>query len=95
MILGRFKGKALTRAADPPVPETGDKFKAEIRGQTITVYWNGVEKIRYTDNDPSARISSGNPGIGFYIDPGASSTDFGFTAVAVESLPPAEAPISR
>lgn len=35
MILGRFKGAELTRAASPPHPVSGDKFKAVIQGQTI------------------------------------------------------------
>jgi hypothetical protein len=87
MILTRFMGAELTRAASPPVPVTGDKFKAVIQGQTIIVYWNGVEKFRYTDNDASLKITSGNPGIGFFIREGASNTDFGFTALTLTALP--------
>jgi hypothetical protein len=87
MILTRFKGAELTRAESPPVPVTGDKFKAVIQGQTIIVYWNGVEKLRYTDDDASLKITSGNPGIGFFIREGAANTDFGFTALTVTALP--------
>lgn len=83
MVLGRFKGAELARAPNPPVPHNGDRFKATIQGQTIIVYWNGVEQFRYTDNDPTNRITTGNPGIGFFIRAPAANTEFGFTALTV------------
>ena len=42
-----------------------------------------IEKFRYTDNDSNLKITSGDPGIGFYIDPCAPNNDFGFTRLTV------------
>ena len=88
MILGVFKGAELTRAAAPPRPATGDVFKAQIVNNangsaTITVYWNGVQKINYTHATP---VAGGNPGIGFYIDSGAQNNEFGFTSITANDL---------
>jgi len=91
LILGRFKGAELTRAVNPPLPKNNDKFKAVIQGQTITIFWNGAPLLltsggtSFTDNDPILKITTGNPGIGFYIDSGASPDDFGFTSLTVTS----------
>jgi hypothetical protein len=89
--LGTFKGPLLASAASPPVPKTGDIFKAQIitnanGSATIIVYWNGVEKINYTHSTP---VTGGNPGIGFYIDSGARNDEFGFSSVTAsgEALP--------
>jgi hypothetical protein len=81
--LGTFKGPLLASAGSPPVPKTGDIFKAQIitnpnGSATIIVYWNGVEKINYTHSKP---VTGGNPGIGFYIDSGARNNEFGFSSV--------------
>lgn len=81
--LGTFKGPLLASAASPPVPKTGDIFKAQIvtnanGSATIVVYWNGVEKINYTHSTP---VTGGNPGVGFYIDSGARNNEFGFSSV--------------
>jgi hypothetical protein len=85
--LGRFKDcAALVSPSNVPVPANGDKFKAVIQGQTIIAYWNGAEIFRYTDNDAAKKITTGGPGIGFYIDQGAPNTDFGFTSVTVTPL---------
>jgi hypothetical protein len=87
MNLGRFKDcNALISPSNVPVPANGDKFKATIQGQTIICYWNGNEVFRYTDNDATHKITTGNPGIGFYIDQGAPNTDFGFTSLTVTAL---------
>ena len=91
MILGRFKGKELTRAASPPVPTKGDKFEAVIQGQTIVVYWNGVEKIRYTDNDPSKKITSGIRGSGSISIQGLKHR-LRIHRMTVKSLPPGNGP---
>jgi chitodextrinase len=55
----------------------GDVVKANITGSTITVWLNGVEIAQGTDST----YTSGNPGIGFYLQGGPSSadSDFGFT----------------
>ena len=87
--LGSFKGPLLAAAASPPVPKTGDIFKAQVvtnanGSATITVWWNGVEKIKYTHATP---VLGGNPGIGFYIDAGGSNNKFGFSSITATDLP--------
>jgi hypothetical protein len=85
MNLGRWMGAALVQPA-PPVPADGDKFKAQIVGQTITCWWNSNQIFQYTDNDAALKVTTGNPGIGFYIEQGAANDDFGFTSVTVTSI---------
>jgi hypothetical protein len=85
MNLGRWMGAALVMPT-PPVPANGDKFKAQIVGQTITCWWNNVQIFQYTDNDAALKVTTGNPGIGFYITQGAQNDDFGFTSLTVTSL---------
>jgi hypothetical protein len=82
LIIGRFKGAELGRAANPPVPKTGDVFKVTAVGNVITAYWNGVVVAQVVDS----AFPIGNPGIGFYIDPGARNDEFGFTNVSATSL---------
>jgi hypothetical protein len=91
--LGRFKGALLASANPVPVPHTGDIFKAQIvaapnGSAVITVFWNGVQRISYTDSAPPTR---GNPGIGFYVDAGAPNTQFGFSSITATNLSPAPA----
>jgi hypothetical protein len=87
LILGRFKGAELTRAASTPVPKSGDKFRARIEGQHIRVWVNDVLQIDFTDNDPTLEIQSGNPGIGFFIGgAGVPATDFSFDSVTLRAL---------
>jgi len=86
MQLGRFKGALLKQVDNYAVPKTGDRFRARIEGQRIRAWWNDVLKIDYTDTDSSLSITSGNPGIGFYVSGGALNTDFGFDAVTIRAL---------
>jgi hypothetical protein len=87
MQLGRFKGALLYQVNSYATPRTGDRFRARIEGQRIRVWWNDVLKIDYTDNDTSLRITAGNPGIGFYVNPSVgNNTDFGFDSVTVRAL---------
>jgi hypothetical protein len=96
--LGRFKGPLLTGSSISPAPRTGDVFKAQITtnpngSATIKVYWNGVEKISYTDS--ASPPSRGNPGIGFYIHPGYGAginNQFGFSSITATSLTSSSAP---
>jgi hypothetical protein len=86
--IGRFKGSLLKRVKLFQPPATGDIFKATaVNGSSddtvITVYWNGVQISQVTDTNP---IMNGNPGIGFYIDRGASNDEFGFTSFLAKSL---------
>jgi hypothetical protein len=65
-----------------PTGADGDKIRARILGQTIEFYYvpseTGVPRLVATAIDTSpARLTSGNPGIGFFqFAPG--SLDFGF-----------------
>jgi hypothetical protein len=53
----------------------GDTVKATIVGNTITSYINGVAKLSVTDST----ISSGSPGMGFYLQNGSGvNGDYGF-----------------
>ena len=72
----------IGRASNPPNPKTGDVMKATIVGNVITVYINGVQIMQATDST----YSSGNPGMGFYIDAGASNADFGFSSFSATAL---------
>lgn len=91
MNLGRFKGANLAGPISGfGTPVTGDKFRARIEGQRIRVWWNDVLQIDYTDNDSQLKVTTGNPGIGFFINagpPAPANTDFGFGAVTVTGLP--------
>lgn len=57
--------------------KTGDVVKASMIGKILTVYINGKQIIRISDDS----FSSGNPGIGFFLD-GATGVmgDYGFTS---------------
>ena len=76
--LGDFKilSDAAGGAAD------GDVIRATIVGNVITVYRNGVQVNQTRDG----AYSSGNPGIGFYLQGGPPSlnSDYGFTAFSAE-----------
>lgn len=86
--IGKFKGALLATTALGSVPVTGDVFLANVitsgTSAIITVYWNGVQKLTYTDTSP---YTKGNPGIGFYIDAGATNDKFGFSSVSAWDLP--------
>lgn len=86
MQLGRFKGALLTEVRNFATPRTGDRFRARIEGQRIRVWWNDILKIDFTDTLASLQITTGNPGIGFYVDGGSPNTDFGFDALVVRAL---------
>lgn len=90
LILGRYKGAELSRAVSPPRPANGDKFKARFVNNgngtvTITVWWNGV-LLPFTNGNPftdSSPQPAGFPGIGFYVDSGGPTNQFGYSSVTV------------
>jgi hypothetical protein len=86
MQLGRFKGALLVQVDNYAIPKTGDRFRARIEGQHIRVWWNDVLRIDFTDSDASLQVTTGNPGIGFFVSGGASNTDFGFDSIIVRRL---------
>lgn len=67
---------ALLDTGDPGIgpPADGDVFRAEIHGSTITVFKNGA--MVGTAND--ATWTDGQPGIGFWPTPGATTSSYGF-----------------
>lgn len=59
----------------------GDVVKANIVGNVITAYVNGIQKMQITDN----KYTSGAPGIGFDHNLKGSNEDFGFTNIFVST----------
>src|SRR5262249_16172086 len=72
----------LTRAASPPAPKTGHVYKATIVRNTISVYFNNQLLMQATDST----WSTGQPGMGFFVEPGASNSEFGFTSYTANGL---------
>ena len=66
--------------------KTGDVFKATIVGNVITVYINGVQKAKVTDNT----YATGHPGMGFYLDNPSScsgtNADYGYRSYAAVAI---------
>ena len=60
----------------------GDVFTAEIIGEVINTYVNGVKVGTATD----ANIATGQPGIGFFWRGTENIEDFGFTALTATPL---------
>jgi hypothetical protein len=82
--LGSFSYVASNGGSQYGVAD-GDVIKAMIVGNVITVYKNDVQVLQATDNT----FSSGNPGIGFYLQGGNSSMngDYGFTSFTATDAP--------
>ncbi len=66
------------------VPHDGDVFKAQIVGNTMTTYLNGVQLNTATDS----MFTTGQPGIGFYrgANGAGSIGDYGFSSFTATSL---------
>ena len=84
--LGKFTYLADLRGTNYGLKH-GDILKASAVGNVITVYINGVEKARVTDDT----YKTGNPGIGFFLHAKGSrgigsNTNFGFTSFAARGL---------
>ena len=60
---------------------TGDVIKATISGNVINLYINGTMVMRTTDS----AITTGQPGIGFFIRPGGNSAHLALTQVTATS----------
>lgn len=96
----RWKGPIGTSGADfeylafnaaTAVPADDDVFMAEISGNIITSYLNGVVQatadITTTSGGPTAIYPTGNPGVATYRDHGAASTTYGFKTFNALELP--------
>jgi len=84
--LGKFTYLADRRGTNYGLKD-GDILKASVVGNVITVYINGVEKARVTDDTHKA----GNPGMGEFLacDRGngvGSNADFGFSSFTARSI---------
>jgi len=84
--LGKFTYLADKHGADYGLKD-GDILKASVIGNVITVYVNGVEKARATDDT----FKTGDPGIGEYLacEGGqgiGSNADFGFTSFTARGI---------
>jgi hypothetical protein len=84
--LGKFTYLADKRGTNYGL-NNGDIVRASIVGNVITVYINGVEKARVTDDT----FKTGNPGIGEFLacDTGqgiGSNSDFGFSSFTARGL---------
>jgi hypothetical protein len=62
--------------------KSGDVLKASAIGNVITMYLNGVRRVRVTDS----KIATGNPGIGFFRRNCGTNMDFGFTSFTARSF---------
>jgi len=84
--LGKFTYLADMRGTNYGLKH-GDILKASVIGNVITVYLNGVEKARATDDT----FKTGNPGIGTFLacENGlgvGSNSDFGFASFSARSI---------
>lgn len=59
--------------------QSGDRLKASISGNTITVFINGIAVATASDS----RYATGDPGIGFFTRPGGNSANYGMTSYTV------------
>ncbi len=86
--LGKF---TYLRHVDGVGVADGDVVKATIAGNAITGYINGVPVLRATDST----YSSGNPGMGFYLEGTTGvNADYGFTEfMATDEPVPAPPPV--
>lgn len=84
-----------TRSSSVPTPVSGDKIRARIVGNVISVYYRpvstGIEALNFTFTDTTgagggALYTTGNPGIGTYVDNGGVLTDFGIEDVVFRAL---------
>jgi len=84
--LGKFTYLADKRGTNYGL-NNGDILKASIIGNVITVYVNGVEKARVTDDT----FKTGNPGIGEFLACNGgqgigSNADFGFASFTARGI---------
>jgi hypothetical protein len=88
--LGKFTYLADKQGAAYGLKD-GDTLKATVVGNVITVYINGVEKARATDDTHK----TGSPGIGIFLqcDGGngvGSNADYGFKSFTARAIKPAD-----
>jgi len=72
----------LADSRNVPAPKDGDIVKATVVGNVITFYLNDVRLAQATDST----FTSGNPGIGFYIQGAVKNEVYGFKSFTANSL---------
>jgi len=77
--LGTFR--EVTQFSNPIAPRDGDVFSASAIGNVITCYLNGVTVARATDST----LPTGQPGMAFFIRPGANATSYCFRSFSASS----------
>lgn len=99
--IGRFKGAALVSIGNNTTgsigftPAMGDVFDISCVQNSdgtcdIGAFWTPIatgiraSMMTYHDTTPPR---AGSPGIGFFIEPGATNGQFGFTSIAAADLP--------
>lgn len=71
-----------TTVSQPIRPKTGDVFMAKIVGNTISSYLNGVKMAEAVDSS----IGAGQPGMAFFIRPGATAQSYGFSSYSATDI---------
>lgn len=71
----------------PPILANGDVLKSSISGTLITIYRNGSSIDTYDTSGDAIIYSTGNPGMGFYMQGGTLGelSDYGFSAYSATS----------
>lgn len=64
----------------------GDVIRADKIGNVVSLYLNGILKIRYDGADPQRVARGSGIGIGGFIRPGAVHNKYGFMSVLMGSL---------
>lgn len=90
----------LAGPVNPQIPVTGDQYRGKIIGTVISFqkFITGVWTDLITPYDTvgdSPKYSSGDPGMGFYIDPLGVNTQFGIQGYTADDGLSAPAPIGR
>jgi hypothetical protein len=78
--IGQFQD--ITQTSVPIKPKNGDVFRCTADGNVITSYLNGVMMSRTVDDT----FPSGQPGMAFFIRPGATASSYCFSSFTASNL---------
>jgi len=74
----------LSTSGSPAAVSNGDVFRTDFIGNVITCYRNGV--LFNTTTDSSSPWLDGSPGMGFFVSPGNTPSDYCFSSWAVNGI---------
>lgn len=77
----------ITSTSNPIKPQTGDILRAKIVGTVISVYLVRAGVANLITSATDSTLISGQPGMAFFIRPGATAAKYGFTAFSAKGLP--------